>query len=549
MSCGNVSKFDSIYRSLLLTKFFTKGWGKPEHLKRIFELRRKLADQKTALQFIRPQPYPVTISKDEHHSTHRILEGHFISPAVQYLPQLLPEESIKAHFQVVLPNSWTDSHDKLRPMVIQYAGTGDHYYWRRRRLMALPMVKERGIGSIIIECPFYGLRKPKHQLRSSLQNVSDLFVMGACLILESLVMFQWCEQEGFGPLAAHGISMGGHMASLGASAWPKPIALIPCLSWTSGSVTFTKGVMTGAIPWDLLCKQYQETNAYKDEILHMVKCEENAFRAGKEFAQSLDTIAAINAEKERNISQSKLDNITNENMKLFDMSETNHNQPRNETNNSATGQSQTKDILINGPTLDGNKYHQQNILKTELTEEKIQEAEFDRVNNSMGNSYTNMLESLHLPFISSSTSNSLPSGGESGKVKEGSKFTSEEGSTSDWQNMLPNIIRNDSTSSKDSLHREAVQFMRGIMDEATHLKNYDVPYDPSLIIIVAAELDAYQPREGITALTDIWPGSEIRYIKHAGHVSSYLFKQDVFRQAIYDAIDRLSEKYPSKLEL
>ena len=53
MSCGNVSKFDSIYRSLLLTKFFTKGWGKPEHLKRIFELRRKLADQKTALQFIK----------------------------------------------------------------------------------------------------------------------------------------------------------------------------------------------------------------------------------------------------------------------------------------------------------------------------------------------------------------------------------------------------------------------------------------------------------------------------------------------------------------
>ena len=539
MSCGNVSKFDSIYRSLLLTKFFTKGWGKPEHLKRIFELRRKLADQKTALQFIKPQPYPVTISKDEQHSTHRILEGHFISPAVQYLPQLLPEESVKAHFQVVLPNSWTDSHDQLRPMVVQYAGTGDHYYWRRRRLMALPMVKERGIGSIIIECPFYGLRKPKHQLRSSLQNVSDLFVMGACLILESLVMFQWCEQEGFGPLAAHGISMGGHMASLGASAWPKPIALIPCLSWTSGSQTFTKGVMTGAIPWDLLCKQYQEINAYKDDILHMVKCEENAFRAGQEFAQSLDTIAAINEEKERKISEAKHDTITNENMKLFDMSNTNLSQDITKINN-------TKKV---GPTMDGNSYHEQSTLKSELTDEKIQEAEFEQMNNSMGNSYTNMLESLHLPFISSSTSKSLPSGGEPGKTKEGSKITSEEGSTSDWQYMLPNIIRNDSSSTKDSLHREAVQFMRGIMDEATHLRNYDVPYDPSLIIIVAAELDAYQPRDGITALTDIWPGSEIRYIKGEGHVASYLFRQDVFRQAIYDAMDKLSEKYPSKLEL
>merc|ERR1712096_97917 len=86
-SCGNLdrsifrmppshaSRLDSIYRSLLLTRFFTKGWGKPKHLKRIFELRRKLASQRTALQYIDQQPYPVTITKDEKHSTHRLLEG------------------------------------------------------------------------------------------------------------------------------------------------------------------------------------------------------------------------------------------------------------------------------------------------------------------------------------------------------------------------------------------------------------------------------------------------------------------------------------------
>jgi hypothetical protein len=32
--------------------------------------------------------------------------------------------------------------------------------------------------------------------------------------------------------------MGGHMASLAASTWPKPISLVPCLAWTSASVTF-----------------------------------------------------------------------------------------------------------------------------------------------------------------------------------------------------------------------------------------------------------------------------------------------------------------------
>jgi hypothetical protein len=39
------------------------------------------------------------------------------------------------------------------------------------------------------ENPYYGLRKPKDQLRSSLHYVSDLFVMGGCLLLESQVQY------------------------------------------------------------------------------------------------------------------------------------------------------------------------------------------------------------------------------------------------------------------------------------------------------------------------------------------------------------------------
>ena len=139
---------------------------------------------------------------------------------------------------------------------------------------------------MILENPYYGLRKPKGQLRSSLHYVSDLFVMGACLIMEAQVLLHWAEKEGCWPLACHGISMGGHMASLAASAWPKPIALVPCLAWTSGSVTFCQGVlhsivrssvslskfklrlfplkvMAGAIDWRLLSKQLGE---WRDEV-------------------------------------------------------------------------------------------------------------------------------------------------------------------------------------------------------------------------------------------------------------------------------------------
>lgn len=43
--------------------------------------------------------------------------------------------------------------------------------------------------------------------------------------------------------------------------------------------------------------------------------------------------------------------------------------------------------------------------------------------------------------------------------------------------------------------REALQFMRGVMDECTHLKNFSMPYDTSLITAISAKDDAYVPRE------------------------------------------------------
>lgn len=38
--------------------------------------------------------------------------------------------------------------------------------------------------------------------------------MGGCLIMESIVLLNWCEQQGFGPLGLTGLSMGGHVCIL-----------------------------------------------------------------------------------------------------------------------------------------------------------------------------------------------------------------------------------------------------------------------------------------------------------------------------------------------
>ena len=48
---------------------------------------------------------------------------------------------------------------------------------------------------------------------SNLNYLSDLVVMGGSLMVECQALLQWCEKEGYGPLAVHGISMGGYVSS------------------------------------------------------------------------------------------------------------------------------------------------------------------------------------------------------------------------------------------------------------------------------------------------------------------------------------------------
>ncbi|XP_046576428.1 protein ABHD18-like [Haliotis rubra] len=96
----------------------------------------------------------------------------------------------------------------------------------------------------------------------------------------------------------------------------------------------------------------------------------------------------------------------------------------------------------------------------------------------------------------------------------------------------------------NTLKKEALQFMVGVMDECTHLGNFSVPIDPELIIIVAAKQDAYIPRDDVLRLDQLWPGSEVRYLDR-GHVTAFLLNQYVFRKAIIDGFNRQIAKYYS----
>ncbi|XP_039670254.1 protein ABHD18 isoform X3 [Perca fluviatilis] len=426
-----VSRLDVFYRRLLLTKLFIGGWGKPEDLKRIFEFRKIIGNREKCRSLV-PKDYPVYINKTEEHADCKIHDGFFISPLEHLVPGILPPEAVKARFQFIVPKRW----QKDRPVCIHLAGTGDHYFWRRRTLMAKPMVKEAGMASLLLENPYYGYRKPKDQLRSSLKNVSDLFVMGGALILESTVLLHWLEREGYWPLGMTGISMGGYMASLAVTNWPKPIPLIPCLSWSTASSVFTTA---------------------------------DSFKMGPEFAKNVDS-------SEHLLVLSGGDRAT---VGL---------------NSKAGGEAEAGRGLFIGGGLEGGSARVDQLLSSV---------------NSSGMS----LDTLPRSLLANNTL--------LGKKTDFAKCC------------------------RPSLHRESISFMKGVMDECTHMANFSVPVDTSLIIVVQAKEDAYIPRTGVLSLQEIWPGCEVRYL-NGGHISAYLFKQNVFRQAIYDTFNRFCLKYPSR---
>nr|KAF6478882.1 abhydrolase domain containing 18 [Molossus molossus] len=57
-----VSKLDVLYRRLLLTKLFIRGWGRPEDLKRLFEFRKIIGNRERCQNLV-SSDYPVYIDK------------------------------------------------------------------------------------------------------------------------------------------------------------------------------------------------------------------------------------------------------------------------------------------------------------------------------------------------------------------------------------------------------------------------------------------------------------------------------------------------------
>ncbi|KRY32842.1 Uncharacterized protein C4orf29 -like protein [Trichinella spiralis] len=266
---------------------FADGWGNPADLIKygasdyqllsLIKFRREMVKRDAGV-FLNDYCPSIKEAKIIENNSFVIYSGEFETPVVKLLPELVPLPVRYAQFEMILPKV---KQANSCPLCIHMAGTGDHGFWRRRKFLALPLAQQMGIGTISVR-------------RSCLRYVTDLFVMGVCLIFESAVLLNWLIKRGNWPLGLTGISLGGHvsqMASLAAACYSKPVAIVPCLSWTTASAVFTQGVMARAIPWNTLEKQCTDEFG-SSEIYHLLSSQywddsvkinlaENNFRAQK----------------------------------------------------------------------------------------------------------------------------------------------------------------------------------------------------------------------------------------------------------------------------
>ncbi|CAF0995939.1 unnamed protein product [Rotaria sordida] len=193
--------FDNLFRHFILTQSFVRDWGNPFHLQEIFTYRReKIGKQKGNQNYI---------------------NARFRLPLANYLPHLVSSQVATAHFQHVLSRDHRFGIDSI-PIGICYAGTGDHGFSRRRLFIAVLLINQYPICSILLENPYYGLRKPPDQSHSSLLYVTDLYIMGEVLVLETLILLHWCQKMKLTSAILHDFSFGEHMASLAFTKWPDP---------------------------------------------------------------------------------------------------------------------------------------------------------------------------------------------------------------------------------------------------------------------------------------------------------------------------------------
>ena len=168
-----------------------------------------------------------------------VIDGRFLSPRVDLV---LPDESLTAHVRW-----WKGGGERL---LVVMAGSGEQGYFVREQVWA--PLSRAGVDVMLLENPYYGVRRPKSQSGTVLETVLDQVKMTAASVAEASGLLQWGKASGYRSVALAGYSMGGYMASVTAAVTPLDVGLVALASGVSARQTFTETLYARCIDFDAL---------------------------------------------------------------------------------------------------------------------------------------------------------------------------------------------------------------------------------------------------------------------------------------------------------
>ncbi len=206
-------------------RFFAEGWGDPQHLGDL------------SLRIGRPDPVDIDWISRRSSDGLTTAVGLFESPRAADLPARSRtavvtriEPARPTGRVVVLMSAWNEHDSRGR-------------YDLARRLA------ERGIGSLVLENPYYGVRRPCEG--QPIRTVADFARMGSAAVAEGRALLATIRADGGTP-GVSGYSMGGNISALISATLPFPVATAPLAASHSPAPVYLDGVLRGGIDWEAL---------------------------------------------------------------------------------------------------------------------------------------------------------------------------------------------------------------------------------------------------------------------------------------------------------
>lgn len=157
--------------------------------------------------------------------------------------EMLPESIRTVRARWVAPAEDTDR------VVLLHAAWNDEDY-RTRSRFARDLLG-RGIGSIMLQHPFYGERRRALGLDTPVPLVSDFCLMGRGGVLEGRSLASHLNEAGY-RVGVAGYSMGGNIAGFVGMLVPFPVAMSATAAAYSAGPPFMTGLLRNTIAWDAL---------------------------------------------------------------------------------------------------------------------------------------------------------------------------------------------------------------------------------------------------------------------------------------------------------